>query len=128
VPALLDILRPALGDVTLRDVLELTRTGNAGCRRVITDAGAMIGMAVGSLCNLVNPERVVVGGDLAAAGEVLLDGLRAGLARAAIPPAADIEVVTGVLGERAEVLGAVALALRESGLGFAHASHPAQAA
>jgi predicted NBD/HSP70 family sugar kinase len=128
VPPLLDLLRPALGDVALKDVVELTRAGNAGCRRVITDAGVMIGMAVGSLCNLVNPERVVVGGDLAATGQVLIDGLRTGLARAAIPPAAEIEVVTGVLGERAEVLGAVALALRESGLGFAQAAPSARAA
>ena len=128
VPPLLDLLRPALGDVTFKDVIELTRAGNAGCRRVITDAGVMIGMAVGSLCNLVNPERVVVGGDLAATGQVLIDGLRTGLARAAIPPAAEIDVVTGVLGERAEVLGAVALALRESGLGFAHAATSARAA
>ena len=59
-----------------------------------------------------------------AAGPILIDGLREGLSRSAIPPAAAARVEVGVLAERAEVLGAVALALRESGLGFAHAVEP----
>ena len=83
-----------------------------------------IGAAVGALCNLVNPEVVVVGGDLAAAGEPLLDGLQTGLSRSAIPPAASARIVLGVLRERAEVLGAVALALRDSGLGFSDLGGP----
>jgi predicted NBD/HSP70 family sugar kinase len=67
------------------------------------------------LCNLLNPARVIVGGDLAAAGDLLLDPLRAALRRYAIPSAAeDAEVATGVLGERAEVRGAVALAIGEA--------------
>ena len=65
-----------------------------------------------TLCNLFNPHRVVVGGDLGAAGELLLDPIRDSLRRGAIRSAADdVEVVQGELGERAEVLGAVALVL-----------------
>ena len=65
-----------------------------------------------TLCNLFNPHRVVVGGDLGAAGELLLEPLRESLVRGAIRSAAeDVEVVQGELGERAEVLGAVALVL-----------------
>jgi len=58
---------------------------------------------------------VVVGGDLAAAGDLLLDPLRASLKRGALRSAAeDVEVVRGAFGDRAELLGAVALALRSS--------------
>lgn len=115
--ALVDLLRPALGDVTLPDVLRRAADGDPACRRVVADAGAAVGAATASLCNLLNPELVVVGGDLAAAGELLLAPLRDALQRAAIPSAAaQVEVVPGVLHERAEVLGAVALALRDSGL------------
>jgi predicted NBD/HSP70 family sugar kinase len=118
-PAVLDALRPALGeDVALRDVLALAATGDTGSTRVLHDAGVTIGAAVGALCNLVNPECIVVGGDMAAAGEPLLEGIRRGLSRSAIRPAAQAQILVGVLGERAEVLGAAALALRDSGLGF----------
>ena len=86
--------------------------GDAGCARAIADAGTAIGTAVATLCNLFNPERVVVGGDLGTAGEILLDPLRESLRRSAIRSAADdVAIVQGQLGDRAEVLGAVALVL-----------------
>src|SRR3954471_14709099 len=88
------------------------RRGDAGCTRAIADAGTAIGTAVATLCNLLNPRRVVVGGDLGVAGELLLAPLREALRRGAIQSAADdVEVVQGELGDRAEVLGAVALVL-----------------
>jgi predicted NBD/HSP70 family sugar kinase len=81
---------------------------------VIGDAGRHIGVAVANLCNLLNPQRVIVGGELSAAGDVLLTPLVDSLRRYAIPTAAaDVSVVTGQLGKRAEVMGAVALVLRE---------------
>ena len=49
--------------------------GHAASRRAIADAGTTIGRAVATLCNLLNPQRVVVGGDPAAAGELLLGRL-----------------------------------------------------
>jgi predicted NBD/HSP70 family sugar kinase len=69
---------------------------------------------VAGACNLLGPERVVVGGELAQAGELLLEPLRGALARSAIGSMRDLPVLAGVLGERAEVLGAVALVLRAS--------------
>jgi hypothetical protein len=55
----------------------------------------------------------VVGGDLSAAGELLLEPLRRSLRGGAIRSAADdVEVFVGSLGERAELLGAVGLVLR----------------
>jgi predicted NBD/HSP70 family sugar kinase len=115
--ALLELLRPALGEPTVRDVLTRAEAGDQRCRRVLADAGTAIGAAAANLCNLINPERIVVGGDLGAAGELLLASMRESVLRAAIPSAAaNVEVVAGVLGERAEVLGAVALVLRESGM------------
>lgn len=114
--ALLELLRPAHGELTVRQMLERAQAGDQACRRVLADAGTAIGGAAANLCNLLNPERIVVGGELGAAGELLLGPLRDALRRAAIPSAAaDAEVVQGQLGERAEVLGAVALVLRSSG-------------
>jgi predicted NBD/HSP70 family sugar kinase len=112
-PALLSLLEPAHGPVGLSELLDRADAGDPAFRRVIADAGAAIGGAAANLCNLLNPELIVVGGDLARAGELLLGPLRDGLSRAAIPsPAGDVRVVAGELGERAELLGALALALR----------------
>jgi len=101
--------------VSTRRMLELSDSGDAATRRLIGDAGRALGIAVANLCNIVNPETVVIGGDMALAGDVLLDPVREVVQRNAIPSAAaDTEIVAGVLGERAEMLGALALVMHES--------------
>ncbi|WP_328916677.1 MULTISPECIES: ROK family transcriptional regulator [unclassified Streptomyces] len=113
----LELLRGSHGDgLTVPKMVQLGREGDPGCRRVIGDVGRHIGMGVASLCNLLNPSRVVLGGDLAEAGELVLGPIRESVSRYAIPSAAQrLSVVPGALGARAEVLGALALVLSEMG-------------
>ncbi len=102
--------------LTVERMVELAGEGDPGCRRVIADVGRHIGSGVANLCNLLNPSRVVLGGDLAGAGELVLAPIRDSVARYAIPSAArQLAVVPGTLGGRAEVLGALALVLSEMG-------------
>ncbi|MEU3907990.1 ROK family transcriptional regulator [Streptomyces goshikiensis] len=103
-------------ELTMERVVELAREGDPGCRRVIADVGRHVGSGVASLCNLLNPSRVVLGGSLAEAGELVLAPIRESVGRYAIPSAArQLSVLTGSLGGRAEVLGALALVLSEMG-------------
>ena len=114
--ALLELLRRSHGELTVAEMLRLAHEGDLGCRRVIADAGRVVGSAAAFVFNVLNPQRLVVGGDLAEAGDLLLDGVRSSLRLAALPAAADgASVVAGVLGERAQVLGALALAVGEAG-------------
>ena len=100
--------------LTIRDVIERARSDDLGCQRALGDAGRTLGVAVAGVCNLLAPELVIVGGELALAGDVLLEPIREVVGRSAIAATREVPVVPGVLGERAEVLGAVALVLRES--------------
>jgi predicted NBD/HSP70 family sugar kinase/biotin operon repressor len=115
--AIAGLLSRSLGEtLTFDDVLARVADGDPGCRRALADAGRHIGASVADLCNLINPERIVVGGSMAGAGDVLLDPLREAVGLRAIPSAAeDVQVVPGELGERAELLGAVGLVLHEAG-------------
>jgi predicted NBD/HSP70 family sugar kinase len=114
--ATLELLRPTLGpDLTLTDLVELTVSGHPAARRVVADAGRHIGRAVANLVNLLNPSRVVVGGEMAACGDVLLEPLQQECARHAINSASDdVEIHLGPLGDRAQVLGALALVLQDA--------------
>jgi predicted NBD/HSP70 family sugar kinase len=118
--ALVELLRRSHGqDFTVATMLAAARDGDVGCRRVIADAGRAIGRAVATLLNVLNPELLVIGGDLAAAGDLLLDGIRESVGRAALPEAArTAEIVAGVLRERAQVLGALALVVSEADRAF----------
>lgn len=113
--ALVEPLRANLGSVALRDVIQHAIDGDPGCRQVIADAGAQIGAVVAGLGMAVNPQCIVVGGELAETGEVLLAPLREAVRRRVLlNQIAPLEVVPAELGQRAEVLGAVLLAVESS--------------
>jgi predicted NBD/HSP70 family sugar kinase len=114
--ALVELLRRSHGpDITVDRMIALARDGDPGCQRVLADAGHTVGNVAAALCNQFNPARIVVGGVLARAGDLLLDPLRQAVRRHAIPSAADdMEIVAGQLGDRAELLGALALVVGQS--------------
>lgn len=92
-------------------MLALERAGDAGVRRVLSDAGRVVGRALADLCNSLNPEMVVVGGSLGASAG-LRDGIRAAVDRYAQPDtAAAVRVAPAELGARAELVGALTLAV-----------------
>jgi predicted NBD/HSP70 family sugar kinase len=100
--------------LTLAEAISRALAGDPGCKRALADSGRSIGAGLATLCTLLNPTRIVVGGELSTAGALLMDPLKESLARGATHSAAnDVEVVEGDLGERAQVLGAIALTLRQ---------------
>ena len=120
-PVIVELLERSHGPLTVPAMLELAAAGDAGARRALQDAGRVVGQATAAMCNSLNPDVVVVGGDLSPAGELLLEPMREAVRRFAIPAAAQsVRVVAGVLGERAEVLGALALAGHEAHEPLAH--------
>jgi predicted NBD/HSP70 family sugar kinase len=113
---LLDRLRPVHGpEVTLERAATLARGGDQLCRGLFHDAGIAAGRVAGTICNVVNPELVIVGGELIVAGTLLVNAVRQGLAQTSIPAVrGDVRVVAATLGDRAELLGAIGLAIAEA--------------
>ena len=111
--ALVAALRPSRGDdLTIDGLIELVRAGDIGATRIVGEAGRAVGRVLADLCNFMNPAAIVIGGDLAATGAPLIDGIRESIDRYALPGAARaVEVKAGALGARAEVLGALALVI-----------------
>ena len=111
-PRIAELLGAAYDErLSTERVLELDEAGDAGVRRVLSDAGRTVGRALADLCNSLNPELVVVGGSLGTSTS-LLEGVRASIDRYAQPDtAAAVRVAPAELGERAEVTGAIALAV-----------------
>jgi len=113
VPAILDALAPQYGRLTIPALLDLLAGHDPGAIRVVSDAADLVGRAVATACNLLAPQRVIVLGPMARAGEVVLGPIRAALTRH-IAPNEPPEVVLGALGDRHTALGAIALALGET--------------
>jgi predicted NBD/HSP70 family sugar kinase len=108
--AMAAILGDIHGPVTSRKILELVAAGDLGTTRVVNDAGRAVGRVLADICNVFNPGAIIVGGELAEAGDPLLGGIRESIDRYALSSVAQSVTVLGAeLAERAEVLGALAL-------------------
>lgn len=80
--------------------------------RVLTDAGRIVGRVVADGCNWLNPQAVILGGELGVSGPAFADGVKESLDRYAQPATADaVAVRTAGLGQRSEVMGAIAVAI-----------------
>lgn len=93
-------------------VTELAHDGDAAATEALALIGARLGVAIASLVNIFNPEVVVVGGGVIAAGELLLGPARAAVAERALPPSRDVvRIVAARFGIEAGMIGAAVLAL-----------------
>ena len=96
--------------VSARRALELVAERDVEAVRVVRDTGRVLGRALASLCNVLNPEAIVLGGVLSAAGDALITGVREAIDSYALRPiAASVEVRLAELTERWELLGVLTL-------------------
>lgn len=92
-------------------VTELAHDGDAAARSAVELIGRRLGVGIASFVNVFNPEVVVVGGGVLAAGELLLEPARAEVAARALRPSRDIvRIVPARFGHEAGMIGAATLA------------------
>jgi predicted NBD/HSP70 family sugar kinase len=78
--------------------------------KVLAESGRTVGVVIANLCNTLNPEAVILGGDLASTGAHFTAGVQDSVRHLAQPGPAHTTVITTSLQGRAELLGAVACA------------------
>ncbi len=92
-------------------VTELAHDGDEPAIEVIQLIGRRLGVAIASFVNIFNPDVVVIGGGVIAAGELLLAPARAVVAERALPPSRDeVRIVAAEFGVEAGMIGAAAMA------------------
>lgn len=103
----------AMGKVDARLVIYAAREGDEVALAILQTVANHLGKVLGGLVSALNPEAIVIGGGGSAAGELLLEPLRAVLKTRALPdPAEFVKVMTATLGNDAGLIGAAALLLR----------------
>ena len=97
--------------LTTRHCHDLAVQGDATALRLFAEAGARLGQATASLVNVLAPERVIIGGGVAQAGDLFLAPCRELVARHVMSEAGRATpVVPAELGNFAASMGAAALA------------------
>jgi glucokinase len=103
-------------EVTGALVTELAHDGDRAARDVVALIGMRLGVGIANVINVFNPEVVVVGGGVMAAGEMLLAPARQVVAERALRPSRDVaRIVPARFGEEAGMLGAALLAFEGIG-------------
>ncbi|MER5322704.1 ROK family protein [Streptosporangium roseum] len=108
------VLEPS-GAPGLADVARLAAEGDRIAVSVLTGGAAALGSTIGGLMNVIDPEVVVVGGGVAACGELWWQALREGIAAEVLPALREVPVGPAALGGDAALLGAARMALEVAG-------------
>jgi glucokinase len=102
-----DRIAAACGTATAEEAVAAARAGDARALAGLADAGRYLGIGIANMITVISPDRVVVGGGVAAAGELLFAPIRAELARRVrVTSLADVTLVVAELGTWAGAIGA----------------------
>jgi glucokinase len=105
------VLERAGDGLTARAVGEAAAAGDTLARSVTADAGRMLGVLLMNIVAYLDPDVIVIGGGVAAAGTSLMDAAAAEFAaRSAVYQGVPTRVVMAELGDTAGVVGAALLA------------------
>ncbi|MEI3271483.1 MAG: ROK family protein [Candidatus Gastranaerophilaceae bacterium] len=95
------------GEITPYMVAKAAEAGDPVAKRIFAIVGEYIGIGLTSVINLLNPEKVIIGGGVAEAGDLLLDPIRKTIKeRAMVVAGSVVEIVPAQLGNSAGVIGA----------------------
>ncbi len=100
---------PAAEAVTAQLVAQAAQAGDSLAGEVLEEAARMLGAGLGGAINLMNPERVILGGGVTKSGEHWWQVVRE-TARGHVLPQARVEILPAALGDDAPLWGAAALA------------------
>jgi glucokinase len=93
-----------------REVVRLALSGDPRAKKVLAEAGHYLGLALANLVDVLNPQIIVIGGGVAAAGNLLLTPARETMRQWAQPLAVkQVRITRSRLGGRAGLLGAAKL-------------------
>ena len=95
------------GEITPYIVAKAAEAGDPVAKRIFEIIGGYIGIGLVSVINLLNPEKVIIGGGVAEAGDLLLEPIRKTIKeRAMVIAGNSVEIVPAQLGNSAGVIGA----------------------
>lgn len=102
-------------NITLRDIIDAALKEDLLAIEIIEEVGQNLGMHIASLINIFNPNTVIIGGELARAGDYLLQPLKSAIRKYSLNMVNhDTKLRTSLLMRRAGVVGACMLARKKA--------------
>jgi len=106
-----------LEDIRYDDILEAANQGDGLCINLLQEMGEILGMALGNIVNLLNPELIIIGGKFAQAGYMFSDSIKTGMNKTALTlPLKYVTLKTSQLGSESGSIGASAMVFKQHDL------------
>lgn len=94
------------GKITPYIVAKAAEAGDMVAKKIFDFMGEYLGTGLASVVNLLNPEKIIIGGGVATCGNLLINPLKETLLKRAMPiPAQAVDIVPAQLGNNAGVIG-----------------------
>jgi glucokinase len=123
-----DRIAEACGTETAEEAVEKARSGDAAALEGLRRVGCYLGIGIGNMITVISPDRVVIGGGIAAAADLLFPEIRAEIRRRVLTTSVDmVDIVTAELGTWAGSIGAAVHGAEEAWAGLAIAPQSANA-
>ncbi|HMS08846.1 MAG TPA: ROK family protein, partial [Pyrinomonadaceae bacterium] len=107
-------------DVSSLDIYNAAISGDPMANEVFCRFGFYLGVALGGLINVLNPEVIVIGGGASESWDVFIEPLNGEIRKRAFKRPADrVTIVKAKLGDDAGILGVAKLAFSSSNIGLA---------
>ena len=101
-----DLCESDLNRVTPKLIAQAAQEGDEIAKDIYERAGFYLGIAAANVCVAVGPRRIIIGGGVSRAGDLLLEPIRRTLReRVTVMPVEQVEVVPSQLGNNAGVIG-----------------------
>jgi len=102
-----DQICAACGTASVEEAVGAARAGEPRALRGLRDVGRYLGIGIANMITVISPDKIVLGGGVAAAGDLLLDPIRVEIARRVTTTSVEeVELVTAELGTWAGAIGA----------------------
>ena len=96
-------------NLTCKDIFDASAAGDALAAEILEQVYAYMGEFLANICNVVNPECVVLGGGVSKAGQPLLEGVQRHFGKFVFHAAANVRFALATLGNDAGAYGAFQL-------------------
>ena len=107
-----ELVQNELEAITAKEIFAAAQAGDENCLQLIEETAEVLGLVLANLSTVLDVQRIVIGGGVAAAGEILLEPIRTTIKKITpYPP----QVVQSSLGYRASIIGAAAGFLHRQG-------------
>ncbi|HLQ72432.1 MAG TPA: ROK family glucokinase [Bacillota bacterium] len=98
------------GDISAKDVFDMAKNGNKLCKEIIHYTMDILGFSLANIATVLNPSKILIGGGVSKAGDILIEGLKDSFQNYALPRTNDVcTIKLAELGNDAGMTGAAFL-------------------